>query len=78
VWTSGGINKLEIYRRLGVGEVWFWKGGRIEIHVLRQTEYEHVNRSELFPDLDLTWLCSFLDRPTALQAVRAMLATLRQ
>ena len=28
VWTSGGIDKLEIYRRLGVGEVWFWRDGR--------------------------------------------------
>jgi hypothetical protein len=24
VWTSGGIDKLEIYRRLKIGEVWFW------------------------------------------------------
>ncbi len=22
IWTSGGIGKIEIYRRLGVGEVW--------------------------------------------------------
>jgi hypothetical protein len=36
VWTSGGIDKLEIYRRLGIGEVWFWKASRIEVHVLRQ------------------------------------------
>jgi len=35
VWTSGGIDKLEIYRRLGVGEVWRWKDSRIEIHVLQ-------------------------------------------
>ena len=27
VWTSGGIEKLEIYRRLGVGEVWI-RGSR--------------------------------------------------
>jgi Uma2 family endonuclease len=71
VWTSGGIDKLEIYRRLGVGEVWFWRDGRIEVHVLRQQRYEPVERSPLFPDLDVGLLCSFLDRPTAMQAVRA-------
>ena len=25
VWTSGGIDKLEVYRGLGVPEVWFWR-----------------------------------------------------
>jgi len=77
VWTSGGLDKLEIYRRLGIGEVWFWKDGRIEIHVLRQERYEPVDRSPLFPDLDVGLLCSFLDRPTALQAVRAFREALR-
>ena len=24
VWTSGGIDKLEIYRHLQIPEVWFW------------------------------------------------------
>ena len=77
VWTSGGLDKLEIYRRLGIGEVWFWKDGRIEIHVLRQERYQRVDRSPLFPDLDVAVLCSFLDRPTAMQAVRAFREALR-
>ena len=34
IWTSGGIGKLEIYARLGVGEVWFWKAGTIEVYLL--------------------------------------------
>jgi Uma2 family endonuclease len=78
VWTSGGIDKLEIYRRLGIGEVWFWKESRIEVHVLRQLDYERTDRSRLFPDLDLELLGSFLDRPTALQAVRAFRDALRR
>ncbi len=77
VWTSGGIDKLEIYRRLGIGEVWFWKASRIEVHVLRQDRYECLDRSGLFPDLDLGLLCSFLDRPTALQAVTAFREAVR-
>jgi Uma2 family endonuclease len=77
VWTSGGIDKLEIYRRLGIGEVWFWRDSRIEVHVLRHERYERTDRSRLFPDLDLALLCSFLDRPTALQAVKAFREALR-
>ena len=77
VWTSGGIGKLEIYRRLGVGEVWRWKDGRIEVHVLREERYEKVERSVVFPDLDVNRLGSFLDYPTAMQAVKAFRETLR-
>jgi Uma2 family endonuclease len=77
VWTSGGIDKLEIYRRLNVAEVWFWRDGRITVHVLRESRYQHVERSSLFPDLDLSLVCSLLDRPTALQAVKALRDHLR-
>jgi Uma2 family endonuclease len=76
-WTSGGLDKLEIYRRLHVAEVWFWKDGRIIVHVLHEDEYQQVDRSHLFPELDLRLLCSLLDRPTALQAVRALRDHLR-
>ena len=77
VWTSGGIDKLEIYRRLGVGEVWIWKDSQIEVHVWRQQRYELAEKSALFPDLDVPLLASFLDRPTALQAVKAFREALR-
>jgi Uma2 family endonuclease len=77
VWTSGGIDKLEVYARLGIGEVWFWREGRIEVHVLRGRLYESAPRSALFPGLDIDLLCSFLGRPTALQAVRAFREALR-
>jgi Uma2 family endonuclease len=77
VWTSGGIDKLEIYRRLGVREVWIWQDSQIEVHVLRQQRYELVEKSALFPDLDVPLLASFLDRPTALQAVKAFREALR-
>lgn len=77
VWTSGGIDKLEIYRRLDIGEVWFWREGRIEIFLLRHDHYEQVSRSGLFPDLDVTLLCSFLDRPTASDAMKGFRDALR-
>jgi Uma2 family endonuclease len=77
VWTSGGLDKLEIYRRLNVPEVWVWRDGRIVVHVLGEGRYEPVDRGRLFPDLDLGLICALLDRPTVLQAVRALRERLR-
>jgi Uma2 family endonuclease len=77
IWTSGGLDKLEIYRRLGIGEVWFWEAGRVQVHTLRPKGYESVRRSRLFPDLDLDLLVTLLDRPTAAQAIRGLREALR-
>jgi Uma2 family endonuclease len=35
VWTSGGLDKLEAYRRLGVPEVWFWQDGALRVFLLQ-------------------------------------------
>lgn len=76
-WTRGGVKKLEVYRGLGVREVWLIdRSHRIEIHALRENRYERVARSELLPDLDLAWLAGFLSSPSQSQAVRAMRAAL--
>jgi Uma2 family endonuclease len=77
IWTSGGIEKLEIYRRLGVPEVWFWRDGVIQVHVLDGDSFRSSPSSRCLPDLDLALLCSFLDEPTVTQAVRAFRAALR-
>jgi Uma2 family endonuclease len=70
VWTSGGLNKLDIYRKLGVREVWYWRKGRISVHVLRGDAYEAAAQSEILTGIDLTELVSFLDRPTTSAAMR--------
>jgi Uma2 family endonuclease len=71
IWTSGGLDKLEIYHRLGVAEVLVWRAGRIEIHARRARGYERTSKSRFFPGLDFELLATFLDRPTASQAMRA-------
>jgi Uma2 family endonuclease len=76
VWTSGGIDKLETYRRLAIGEVWFWREGAIEVHLLGEAGYEPSPRSRCFPDLDVAFLASFLDQPTVTHAIRAFRAAL--
>jgi Uma2 family endonuclease len=77
IWTSGGIDKLEVYRKLGVREVWYWEDGRIGVHVLRGARYEAAPASEALPGIDLEQLASFLDRPSASQAIRDYRAALR-
>jgi Uma2 family endonuclease len=53
VHTSGGINKLEIYRRLGVREVWFWISNRFWVYELVGDAYRELRNSKLLPDFDL-------------------------
>jgi Uma2 family endonuclease len=76
VWTSGGIDKLAIYAKLGVQEVWFWRRGKIHVHVLRGETYVQSAKSKVLPGIDLPQLCSFLGRDTASQAIRAYRAAL--
>ncbi len=69
-WTRGSIDKLRIYEKLGVDEVWIWRKGGIQVHALIGERFAKVERSGLLPDLDLGLLTSMLDRDTLTQAVR--------
>jgi len=70
IWTSGGLDKREICRELGVREIWFWRKGGLTSYALRGGQYEVIQSSEVLPGIDLRELASFLDRPTASQAIR--------
>ena len=37
VVSSGGIDTLEIYKRIGIQEVWFWEDGGLKIYGLQET-----------------------------------------
>ncbi len=55
--TSGGVSKLEIYRRFKVPEVWFWRRGKLEIFALDSSEnYQLLRASRLLPGLDIALL----------------------
>ena len=43
------INKLEIYRRLGISEVWLWENTEIHVYRLWGGEYRRRPRSTCFP-----------------------------
>lgn len=78
--TSGSINRLELYRRLGVREVWFWQGDRLTLYHQREelpaqfpdtAGYEPIPQSELLPDLDIDLLTRCLQNPNPLAAAKA-------
>jgi Uma2 family endonuclease len=68
--TSGGINKLEIYKRLGVPEVWFWEEGVLSVYSLQENEYIKVSKSTLLPDLDLELLAQHSQMADQYDAVK--------
>jgi Uma2 family endonuclease len=73
VKTRGGISKLEVYRGLGVGEVWFWKDERITVFVLEADRYREVQLSRLLPAIDMSLLAELVKRGgSQLDAVREL------
>ena len=78
VWTSGGIDKLEIYRGLGVREVWFWEDSALRILVLVKGQYVPRTKSTVLPTLDMDLLLRCLKKPDQLDAIEAMGAALRR
>ena len=68
--TSGSINRKELYKPKKVPEVWFWKSNSIKIFRLNeQGEYEQVNRSGFFPNLDPALLLHYIAMPDQYDAV---------
>nr|MCE2719756.1 Uma2 family endonuclease [Anabaena sp. 49628_E55] len=51
VVSSGGINKLEAYKRLQIPEVWFWMNDKLLFYSLGNEGYEAVSKSQLLPSL---------------------------
>jgi Uma2 family endonuclease len=78
VLTSGGVDKLAVYKKLGVTEVWFWQNNQFSIHRLRRDEYEKISQSELLPELDLALLAEYVVQPDPLEAVLGFREKLRE
>jgi Uma2 family endonuclease len=68
VVTSSSVDKLEVYRRLEVREVWFFKNNQFEIYHLRGKTYEQIGQSEVLPSLDLAMLARYAIASDPLEA----------
>lgn len=77
VWTSGGIDKLEVWRKLGVREVWIWQDGALTFHVREGDRYQERERSELLPELDPSLLVEPMTAPSQHEAIARLRRALR-
>lgn len=73
IWTSGGLDKLEVYRKLGVGEVWIYERETLRFFLLRGEQYEPSPRSAFLPEVDPELFVRCMreaTQPAALSALR--------
>ena len=69
VYTSGGVDTLQIYQRLGVKEIWFWQNQEFKIYCLQDSGYQQQQQSQLLPNLDLVLLAQYVIINDPLEAV---------
>ena len=78
ILTSGGLDRLALYQRLGVPEVWFYQKSGFTVYVAAPDVsptapafgYQSQPRSSLLLDLDLTQLQQALDQASPLAAAQ--------
>ncbi|MEQ8461999.1 Uma2 family endonuclease [Coleofasciculus sp. E1-EBD-02] len=76
--TSGTIDRRDLYKPRRVSEVWFWKSDQMRIFSLGASlEYEEVNRSSFFPDLDKALLLRYIAYPDQYDAVNEFIQAIR-
>lgn len=69
IYTSGGVDILKIYQRLGVREVWLWQNQEFTIYCLQDNHYQSKNQSQLLPDLDLALMAEYITISDPLEAI---------
>ena len=62
IFSSGSVEDLEKYQKLGVREVWFWIDNRLEIYVLIDDKYQKQNNSDNLTDLDVKLLDKYVSQ----------------
>jgi Uma2 family endonuclease len=74
--SSGSLNILEIYQRLGVPEVWLWKDEQLQVYCLQNTYYQS-EQSQLLPHLPLAQLNQYINHQDQYDAIVAFTQSLR-
>ena len=74
-----GLPKHEIYRRLGVRELWTLPPrGPLVVRVMEKGRWVVRAKGRVLPTLDIVWLMSFLETEPQSKAVRALSQALRK
>jgi Uma2 family endonuclease len=77
VVSSGGIDKLEAYKRLQIPEVWFWTNDNLLFYSLGNERYEAVSKSQLLLSLDVGLLLRCINTENHAQALREFRAGIK-
>ncbi|MBN4004942.1 Uma2 family endonuclease [Nostoc sp. LPT] len=82
VFSSGGINKLDAYKRLKIKEVWFWEDRVLEVYHLRgegnTLHYEKVSSSEEVKGIDLDLLLRCMNMVNHVEAIKTFQQALQK
>lgn len=68
--TSGGVDKLAVYRGIGVPEVLIWQNNCLTLYDLRGDSDLQSDRSQFFPSLDFQMLAQYIrpqEQPLAIK-----------
>lgn len=75
--TNPLIDKLEVYRGLGIREVWVYENETFRVLALRGDRYQAISASEVVPELDLARLVQHLGEPDQHASLKAFRDELR-
>jgi len=76
VVSAAALDKLLVYRQLGVREVWIFQAGKFRLLELDGEQYAAIDASQVLPEVDLdrlAWYVQQEDQHLALLAYRAEL-----
>jgi Uma2 family endonuclease len=71
VLSSGGVDKLTRYQKLGIAEVWFWQQDTLALYGLEAGQYVRMPSSQLLPTLDIAKLTHCVGLKNLLAAMQA-------
>jgi Uma2 family endonuclease len=70
IFTSGGLDLLEIYRVMEVQEVWFWEKEELKFFRLKNDCYQEVDQSNFLLNIEKSFLEKLLLSTDSLNQVR--------
>ncbi len=62
VFSSGSVDDLEKYQKLGVKEIWFWINNQLDIYSLVDNSYQKQNSSDKLANLDANLLNKYISQ----------------
>ena len=77
VVSAAALDKLAVYAGLGMREVWIFEGGQFRILTLEGAVFRAIERSQVFPEVDLARLAHYAADPDQHRALRAFRDELR-